>query len=110
MKKIGFIGMGNMAKALAEGFIASGNVSAADVYAYAPNQEKLAANAAAIGFSPCAGLEQLAAQCDTLIMACKPYQIEAVLVSLERHLPAKRWFLWRQAGTLTSMLSICLKE
>lgn len=89
MKKIGFIGMGNMAKALAEGFIASGKVSAADVYAYAPNQEKLAANAASIGFSPCSGLEQLAAQCDTLIMACKPYQIEVVLGELGTALTGK---------------------
>ena len=82
MKKLGFIGMGNMAKALAGGFITSGKVAASDVYAYAPNQEKLAANAAAVGFTACANLGQLASECDTLIMACKPYQIESVLGEL----------------------------
>ena len=46
MKKIGFIGMGNMAKAMAIGFISSGKVQAADMGAFAPNQEKLAKNAA----------------------------------------------------------------
>lgn len=82
MKKIGFIGMGNMAKALAEGFIASGKVAAADVSAYAPNQTKLAANAEIIGFTPCSSLTEMAAECDTLMMACKPYQIESVLAEL----------------------------
>jgi len=82
MKKIGFIGMGNMAQAMAKGFIASGKVEAGDIYAYAPNQTKLAANAEVIGFMPCSCLAELAAACDTLFMACKPYQIESVLEEL----------------------------
>ncbi|MBR3706105.1 MAG: pyrroline-5-carboxylate reductase [Firmicutes bacterium] len=82
MKKIGFIGMGNMARALAEGFIASGKVSAEDILAYAPNQQKLAANAEKIGFTPCSSLTVMAETCDTLIMACKPYQIEGVIEEL----------------------------
>ncbi|MBQ4650642.1 MAG: pyrroline-5-carboxylate reductase [Firmicutes bacterium] len=82
MKNIGFIGMGNMAQALAKGFIGTGTVPAEYVFAYAPNQEKLAANAQKIGFTPCRSLRELAAVCDTLIMACKPYQIESVLGEL----------------------------
>ena len=45
MKKLGFIGMGNMAQALAQGFIASGSIEKADVFAYAPHQDKLRKNA-----------------------------------------------------------------
>ncbi len=89
MKKIGFIGMGNMAQALAVGFIKSGKIPAQDVFAYAPNQTKLEANAVKIGFTPCTSLNALAGQCDTLIVACKPYQIEDVLAELSTDICGK---------------------
>ena len=79
MNKIGFIGMGNMAKALASGFIESGALKKEQIYAYAPNQDKLEKNAEAIGFNPMPCIKELSKECDTLIMACKPYQIEEVL-------------------------------
>ncbi|HIX73189.1 MAG TPA: pyrroline-5-carboxylate reductase [Candidatus Anaerobutyricum stercoripullorum] len=79
MKTLGFIGMGNMAKAIAEGIIKSGKMSGQDVYAYAPHQDKLQKNAKAIGFMPCATMEELLEASDTVVMACKPYQIEGVL-------------------------------
>ena len=41
MNKLGFIGMGNMAQALAAGFIQSGNIDRSKVFAFAPNQDKL---------------------------------------------------------------------
>lgn len=89
MKKLGFIGMGNMAQALATGFIESGSIAKTDVFAYAPHQDKLQKNAERIGFAPCASLKELAAQCDTLVMACKPYQIEDVIAELKDVLPGK---------------------
>lgn len=89
MKKYGFIGMGNMAKALAQGFIGAGTLDKAQVYAYAPNQEKLKGNAEVIGFTPMASLDDLCGQCDVLIMACKPYQIDEVLVTLGKSLKGK---------------------
>ena len=83
MKKFGFIGMGNMAQAMSEGFIASGKVACENIYAYAPNQEKLRCNGERIGFTPCGSLRELAENCDTYIMACKPYQVEQVLLELK---------------------------
>lgn len=79
MKKIGFIGMGNMARALVGGFIASGKAAAEDMGAYAPNQEKLRKNAAEMGFTAYGDVESLIAASDVVVMACKPYQIEGVL-------------------------------
>lgn len=79
MKKIGFIGMGNMARAMAMGFIRSGKVEAMDIGAFAPNQEKLRKNAAEVGFLPYVNIESLIDDSDVLVMACKPYQIESVL-------------------------------
>lgn len=89
MNKLGFIGMGNMAQALAAGFINSGSIARESVYAYAPHQDRLAKNAAAIGFTPVASLAELAAACDTLVMACKPYQIADVLKELGAALDGK---------------------
>lgn len=89
MEKLGFIGMGNMAQALAAGFIQSGSIDRANVFAFAPNQDKLKKNSQRIGFTPCASLKSLAASADTLIMACKPYQIEDVLQDLGNSLEGK---------------------
>ena len=89
MKKLGFIGMGNMAKAIAEGIIKSGKITGSDIYAYAPNQGKLEKNAKAIGFVPCGSMEGLLREADTLVMACKPYQIEGVLAENKDALAGK---------------------
>ena len=59
------------------------------MFAYAPHQDKLKKNAAAIGFTPLGSLAELAAACDTLVMACKPYQIEAVVAELGEKLAGK---------------------
>ena len=82
MKKLGFIGMGNMAQAIAGGFISAGVLSGENIYAYAPNTEKLKGNAAKIGFVAVEKPGDMIELCDTLIMACKPYQIEGVLDSI----------------------------
>lgn len=89
MKKLGFIGMGNMAQALAMGFINAKAIAKENVYAYAPHQEKLLKNAETIGFTPVATLKDLARSVDTLVMACKPYQIEAVIDELGKALEDK---------------------
>ena len=43
--KLGFIGMGNMALALCEGFITTGKRAPLDILAYAPNKQKRKQNA-----------------------------------------------------------------
>ena len=89
MQTLGFIGMGNMAQALAAGFIKAGAIDKENVFAFAPNQEKLQKNSERIGFTPCASLNEVAKAADTLVMACKPYQIESVLTALGSQLDGK---------------------
>ena len=79
MKKLGFVGMGNMAQAMAAGFIDSGAIKGEDVLAYAPNQEKLKGNAERIGFVPCDALDKVIEGADTIVIACKPYQMSLSL-------------------------------
>lgn len=89
MNRLGFIGMGNMAQAITDGFISAGVINGNDVYAFAPNTEKLKANAARIGFNAAGSIRELTDKCDTLVMACKPYQIESVLDEIGSSLAGK---------------------
>ncbi len=82
-KKIGFVGMGNMASAIAEGFITSGKVLKENMGAYAPHYDKLKKNAGRIGFKPYDDLKALFYDSDIVILACKPYQIEEALYEAE---------------------------
>lgn len=87
--KIGFIGMGNMAQAIAAGFIYSDKIDGADVYAYAPHQDKLKANAGKIGFVPAPTPKALVQSVDVIIIACKPYQIKDVLKEIKDDIAGK---------------------
>ena len=87
--KIGFIGMGNMAKAIAQGFINSKKVAASDLYAYAPTKDKLLNNSKEIGFNACDSASDAVNAADIVILACKPYQIESVLKEIGTALNGK---------------------
>ncbi len=79
MKKIGFIGMGNMAQAIVKGIIKSEKVMKENLLAYAPNQDKLKKNSEIYGFVPYSDIGKLISDSDVIIIACKPYQIEGVI-------------------------------
>ena len=91
-QKIGFLGAGQMARALAAGFVGSGLVSARQVWASDPVPAALDALAAATpGVNRCASNAEVAAAADVLVLAVKPQQLVAVLDELkpavhERHL------------------------
>ena len=87
--KISFIGMGNMAQAIAAGFIGSGKVSKEDMFAYAPTWDKLEANSQKIGFIPCKSMAEAVDAGDIIIMACKPYQLNDVLAKISGNLTGK---------------------
>lgn len=89
MKNFGFIGMGNMAQALAGGFVEKDVIKKGQLFAYAPHQDKLKMNAEKIGFTPVESLKELTKKCDTLFMACKPYQIESVLSEIGSDIDGK---------------------
>ncbi len=79
MRTIGFIGMGNMAQALAVGMIKGGKIIGEEIFAFAPHQERLHENAKRIGFRACASEEKVIENADLVVLACKPYQIADVI-------------------------------
>lgn len=83
---IGYLGFGAMGSAMAEGFanyapaVQSGAITQ---YAYAPHRDKLRRRASEIGVVSCASAEELAARCDMIVLACKPYQVEQAVRTLD---------------------------
>lgn len=89
MKKLAFIGLGNMGRAIAGGLIAGGAMAAEDICGFAPNQEKLAAYCKEMGIRACASALDAVQSADTVLIAVKPYMIEGVLSQLKDALKGK---------------------
>ena len=87
--KLAFIGMGNMATALARGFIASGKLPAADIVAFDPNTANLNKKAKELGFTPAASAAEAVSAADTVLIACKPNQVENALADIKDLLVGK---------------------
>ena len=87
--KIGFIGFGNMASAMADGWIASGKVPAGNLYACASDYERLLGRTTSRGMHACKDAADLASAVDWVVIAIKPYLIEKVLGSISEQLVGK---------------------
>ena len=87
--QIGFIGMGNMAEALVTGFIRNGGIKGEEIRAFAPNQAKLKEKAERLGFRAISSPDSLVKFSDTIILACKPYQVAQVLGEIKDELKDK---------------------
>lgn len=89
MKKIAFIGLGNMGRAIASGLVRGGAVAAQDVSGFAPHWDKLCAYAQETGIQPCHSAAEAVRDADTVVLAVKPYVIEGVLAELRDALKGK---------------------
>ena len=98
--------MGNMAQAIAQGFINSNKIQKENLFAFAPNQQKLNANAQKIGFTPCTTIFDLVKKSTIVIIACKPYQIESVLSQIHAELNAKAVISIAAGWTFSSFTKI----
>ena len=76
--KVGFIGFGNMAQALAAGLAASGALQPGQIGACARDRAKLHRNTEPHGFLAFDDAAGVAGFADVVVVAVKPYQVEAV--------------------------------
>lgn len=83
---IGFIGYGNMARAIAQGMVDAGVVRGHQIVACAAHYDKLEKNAAKLGVRPLHSAVEVAVAADVVVIAIKPYQIESVIKPLSREL------------------------
>ena len=86
---VGFIGFGNMAQAMAKGFLQAGVLEGAQIAACAKRWEKLEKTAGELGVIPCKDAVEVLERSDILILAVKPYLIETVLVPIREKLAGK---------------------
>lgn len=83
MLKVGFIGYGNMASAMAKGLVDFDCIEPTQIYACAKNYEKLVKNCAALGIQPCKSAEEVVEKSDMVIIAVKPYLVSEVVKDLD---------------------------
>lgn len=87
--KIGFIGFGNMAKAIAKGLLRAEAVPAGNIYACAKNYGKLCTNCGKLGINPCASAEEVIEASDVVFIAVKPYLVDEVCAPIADELAEK---------------------
>lgn len=87
--KIGIIGFGNMGQAMAQGWVDSTKVKPEQILTNARNIEKLTVNSEKIGAVPYENVNQLVSDADIIVLAVKPFQIQAVVKSLQEALQSK---------------------
>ena len=86
---IGFLGFGNMASAIADGWLAAGTMPAERLYACAKHYDALCERTAARGMHACETAEELVDAADIVVIAIKPYLIEGTLPALAPRLAGK---------------------
>lgn len=89
MYKVGFIGMGNMAMAIAKGIITSNFIPGQLVYAYDLDNHKLKAMYDDFQVVSCKSEIDLIEQVDLVVMAVKPVVLEGILIKIKDHLRNK---------------------
>lgn len=82
--KVGFLGFGNMAQALARGLVRTGALSPERIGACARDAAKLRRNTEPHGFRAFGSAEEVAAFADVVVVAVKPHQVEAVVAPIRR--------------------------
>ena len=93
MKKLGFIGAGNMGSAIMKGIASAGKLDA-EVYAYDKDEKKLAS----VPAKPCKSEAELVSVCKYVLLAVKPQVLGDVLDALKPSVTADTVFISICAG------------
>lgn len=81
--KVGFLGFGNMAQAIAKGWLYKETLAPSQIYASERNFRKLEASSSKLNIQACQSNEELVRQVDVVILAVKPHQLQDLLAGLE---------------------------
>ena len=80
MNKLGFIGVGNMGRAILSGI--NGKLGNTAVFAYDANPDKLA-DLASVGATAADSIREIASKCNYILLAVKPQQLDGVLEEIK---------------------------
>jgi pyrroline-5-carboxylate reductase len=96
--KVGFLGAGKMATALAQGFLRAGLVQPGHLMASDPYEPARAAFAKDTGARATAANAEVASAATTLVLAVKPDQVDGVLAEIRPHFSEQHLLLSIAAG------------
>lgn len=109
-KKIGFIGSGNMAKAMINGIITSNLVDRKNIIVSAKTSETLERIEKELGVTTTLENKKIAREVDILILAVKPYLYEAVLKEIKEDIRKETIVVSIGAGISLDFLKKNLRE
>ncbi|QHM70091.1 pyrroline-5-carboxylate reductase [Mixta intestinalis] len=107
-KKIGFIGCGNMSKAIIGGLVASDQINAAQIWVYDHKSETNQAMAQQYGINAAQSAEEVAREADILFGAVKPNVILKVLKDVASVLNKETLVVSIAAGVTLDALAMAL--
>ena len=102
--RLGFLGAGNMAAAMAEGFVKSGLADGKDTLFYDVLKDKAAELASRVGGKAARSIRELMQNCETIILAVKPQNARELLPDVAPWAGPKHLFISILAGVPTSSL------
>lgn len=107
-KKIGFIGSGNMGKAIIGGIIASGLVPAGNIYVFDIMKDKVQELCDEYGITCADSVEDVAKVSDILFAAVKPNVITSILSTIQSHISPQAIVVSIAAGVTLETLKLAL--
>lgn len=107
-KKIGFIGCGNMGKAILGGLIASGQVQPGQIWVYTPSPDKVAALRDQYGINAASSAQEVAQIADIVFGAVKPGIMTKVLGDIASSLNKESLVVSIAAGVTLEQLARAL--
>jgi len=110
MKKIGFVGAGNMAEALVKGLLASGVFTREQTILSDVIQERLHLMSSIYGVKTTPKNKDVVKSSDLIILAVKPNMVSRVLSEIKGLLTSKKVLISIAAGIPTSYISEMIKK
>jgi len=102
--RLGFLGAGNMATALAKGFVEASLAKGAETAIYDIVSEKSGALAASLGAKPARSVEETLKRADIIVLAVKPQNAAELLPVVAPAAEPRHLFISILAGTRTSRI------
>lgn len=91
--RLGFIGCGNMAKAIIQGIIAKGLVAPEEILGSNTSDERAKETHDKLGIETTTDVTQVAGQSDIVFLCVKPQQYESVIAQIKDHLHERQIFV-----------------
>jgi pyrroline-5-carboxylate reductase len=108
VKKVGFIGAGNMAQALIKGLLASRAIEPECIVASDVEREKLSALRNLLGIGVAEANDKVSSACDVIILAVKPAQVMGVLEEIKNSIKEGSTLVSIAAGVRLSAIEATL--